>query len=209
MTTRLAHDPIELKHGGNTVQLRPSLRAGLLIVHNYTVPDIRRRLEQFDVTAFHYLVTVGSDQHQADAFLNAIYKDGVQHLEALRPKLAEFLYISLGWDFEPEKKPHGTATGADKQLSYIGILNKLFSFATGVLHWTPGETWMATPAEILVAHKAHLEAIEEVRFKSFEGSTTAKKPDPDQAARNIAEGLDPDYDRAGVRGIFAKMAGGA
>jgi hypothetical protein len=36
-----------------------------------------------------------------------------------------------------------------------------------------------------------------------------KEADRGQAARNEAEGLDPEFDRAGLRALKAKIAGGA
>jgi hypothetical protein len=87
------------------------------------------------------------------------------------------------------------------------VYRELYRTATGWLHWTPTEAWAATPTEINEAFAGHI-----AMLKAIHGSADdkpAKQTDPDQAARNVADGLDPEFDRAGLRALKAKIAGGA
>lgn len=55
----------------------------------------------------------------------------------------------------------------------------------------------ATPTEIDRAYRAHLEKLKAIHG----GGSDEKEPDPEQAERNIAAGLDPEFDRAGLQAL--------
>lgn len=66
--------------------------------------------------------------------------------------------------------------------------------------------WNATPSEIAAALEEHLDML-----RTIHGSAETKETgqvSEEQRERNIAEGLDPEFDRDALRALKAKIAGG-
>lgn len=206
MTFRLAFDPIELKHGSDTVQLRPCLLAGLLTAQRYTVMQLLEHFEQTNITVLRYLIALGCDDYQrTDAFMAAVSKDGLVNFRAFTPALAEFITISLGLDYEPKEKTPANSAVPGKPRTLDENLTDLFEFATGWLGWTPGAAWAATPAEILVARNGRYAMLRAIHG---DGSETPDKAPTAYSAADLKRvdelGHDPAFERDKLRALNLK-----
>ena len=68
-------------------------------------------------------------------------------------------------------------------------------------HRTPDTAWNATPNEIVDAVDGHLDHLRALHGTTDEDS----EPNPDQAAENEAPVLDPEFDRAGLQALKARL----
>jgi hypothetical protein len=189
---RPAYEEVTIAHGGNTVTLRPTLRAAAALEARHGFPALFRALGEFNVTVISEIIlTACSDRQSAAAFLSSLSERPLSpfFMAVHQPlvDLVEMFQIAP----DPKAKP---STG--KGTAWPDIYWMLYRTATGALGWTPDAAWNATPTEINEACIG--------RFGDGE-----KQPDAEQAAQNEALGFDPEFDRAGLRALKAKIAGGA
>ncbi|QKK28900.1 hypothetical protein FE844_004615 [Rhizobium indicum] len=189
---RPAYEEVTIAHGGKTVKLRPSLRAATILEARHGFPALFRALGDFNVSVISEIIlTACSDRQSAAAFLSSLSGRPLSpfFMAVHKPlgDLVEMLQIAP----DPKAKP---STG--KGTAWPDIYRMLYRTATGALGWTPDAAWNATPTEINEACIG--------RFGDGE-----KQPDAEQAAQNEALGFDPEFDRAGLRALKAKIAGGA
>ena len=81
-------------------------------------------------------------------------------------------------------------------------LADLYRFGTGWLGWPPSEVWNASPAELEAAFLAHVDRLVMMTPGTEAPEDTAARDAQRQA--NIAAGLDPEFDREGLRALKAK-----
>jgi hypothetical protein len=208
---RPVYEQVTLAHGGNTVTLRPSLRAAVTLEARYGFPAMFRALEEGSFTVISDIITTAANcGDDAAAFLRseAAGRSLSSFIGLARISLAELVSM-----FRPAPDP----TAADirpsgKSVMLSEFYADLYENATGWLGWTPEQAWNATPTEICRALRGQTEHLIFTgilkRDDKPTDKPTDKAPDPDQAARNVAAGLDPDFDRAGLRALKAKIAGG-
>jgi hypothetical protein len=91
---------------------------------------------------------------------------------ALNDRLSEFILALLNVKPENTTLENKSATETD----FITVLENLFEIGTGWLSWTPEQTWNASPAEIVAAHKGRLALLKGI-FGSKEKETGEKQPD--------------------------------
>lgn len=194
---RPAYEQVTIAHAGNIVALRPSLRAVATLEARHGFPALSRGLDEGSFTIVSEIILAASVSRQdAAAFLGGnLGKPLLPFFIAVRRPLEELVSM-----FMPEPvQPLDMAPRTGKEMPWSEVYRDLYRVATGKLGWIPEAAWNATPNEINEAFIG--------RFGI--GEDTAKAPDPEQAARNIADGLDPEFDRAGLRALKAKIAGGA
>lgn len=203
---RPAYEQVTIAHGGNTVTLRPSLRAAITLEARYGFPAMFRALEEGNLTIISEIILAASVSRQdAAAFLLGL--DGrplSSFIGPARLPLAELVSM-----FRPapvirlDTKALAAPTG--KSVAWADYYADLYEKATGWLGWTPETAWNATPTEIDRAYSGHVD-----KLKAMHGGEDKeeKQNDPDQAARNVAAGLDPEFDRNALRALKAKIAGG-
>nr|WP_255606831.1 hypothetical protein [Brucella anthropi] len=205
---RPAYEEVKIVHGGNTVSLRPSLRAACTLEAHYGFPALYKALDEQNFTIISEIIlSCSSSRQDGAAFLAGIPgKPLAPFFRAVQQQLAELL-IMFAPAPDPKAKP---ATGKGKPATWQEIYIAFYERATGWLRWTPEQAWNATPTEIDRAYQAHIEQLKAIHGSGDEkDKQEARKPDPDQAARNIAAGLDPEFDRAGLRALKAKIASGS
>ncbi|MDX0538485.1 hypothetical protein GOC59_02530 [Sinorhizobium medicae] len=193
---RPAYEQVTIAHGkNNTVTLRPSLRAAATLVDRHGFPALYRALDELNLTIISEIIlTASSSRQDAAAFLSVHPgRPLFPFFLAVRQPLTELVAMFMP-ALDPKAKP-----SPGKRIPWPECYRNLYRNATGELGWTPEAAWSATPTEINEAYIG----------KFGTGEENAKAPDPEQAARNIAENLDPEFDRAGLRALKAKIAGGA
>jgi hypothetical protein len=201
---RPAYEQVTIAHGGNTVTLRPSLRAAVTLEARYGFPAMFRALEEGSFTIISEIIrTASSPVQDAAAFLSGIAgKPLSSFIGPARIPLAELVSMLM-----PAPNPKAKQVPASgKSVTWSDFYGDLYENATGWLGWTPEQAWSATPTEICRAYAGHV-----AKLKAIHGSGEEQGREhghnPEQAARNIADGLDPEFDRNALRALKAKLKG--
>lgn len=204
---RPAYEEVRIAHGGNTVTLRPTLRAAVTLEARYGFPTMFRALEEGSFTIISDIIQTATDSRDdAAARLSVHPGEPLSSFIGLaRIPLAELVSMLM-----PTRDPDAVSVRpSGKSVAWGDYYADLYEKATGWLGWTPEQAWNATPTEIDRAYTGHIAKLKAIHGSSEDDKPTEKAPDPEQAARNAADGLDPDFDRAGLRALKAKIAGGA
>ncbi len=193
MKRQLAYDAIVVEFGGHTVFLRPSLRAALHLERLHGgFPELLRKIEEFDTQTIWHVITAGADMESTEPQFSAAAVLPLRDFQ----RAAQGPCIALVAAFFPEepkadrKQPSNTAPKP-----WSALFKDLYGFATGWLGWTPEAAWNATPQEITDAFAAHI-----AKFKAIHGDAEDADTGPteEQRKQNVAMGLDPEFDRAGL-----------
>lgn len=196
MNRRRAYEEVTIAHGDHAVTLRPSLRAATILEERYGLPGLFRALDDLNLAIISdiILVSFSSGDQNAAAFLSSLRGRPLSPFFAsVHDPLAEL--VSMLIPAPDPKEKHKQTTG--KPVTWAEMFATLYERATGWLGWTPEQAWNATPTEIDRAYRAHLE-----KLKALNGGTDDKEADSEQAERNIASGLDPEFDRAGLHALM-------
>ncbi|WP_296085393.1 hypothetical protein [uncultured Agrobacterium sp.] len=207
---RPAYEEVRIAHGGNTVTLRPTLRAAVTLEARYGFPAMFRALEEGSFTVFSDIIQTATDSRDdATARLSVHPGEPLSSFIGLaRIPLAELVSMLMPAPAARVDKS-ALAPPSGKSIAWSELYAHQFEQATGWLGWTPGQAWNATPTEIDRAYSAHIAKLKAIHGSGEEDKPTDRAPDPKQAAHNVAAGLDPEFDRAGLRALKAKIAGGA
>lgn len=202
---RPAYEEVTIAHGGNTVTLRPSLRAAATLEQRYGLPALERAVAECNLTIISEIILVSSRSgHQsAAALLFSLSARPLSHFfDAVQQPIADLVAM-----FAPASvQSLDTAPRTSKELSPQEVFTAFYEKATGWLGWTPEQAWNATPTEIDRAFAAHFAKLKAIHGSADSKDEAAETPDPEQAARNAAEGLDPEFDRAGLHALKFKIA---
>ena len=206
MNRRPAYEQVTIAHGGSTVTLRPTLRAAATLEARHGFPALFRALDDLHFTIISDIILSSSSSGQADAaaFLSLVPGRPLFPFSmAVRQRLADLVSM-----FTPAADPKAKRSTGGEPMPWGEVYSTLYESATGWLGWTPEAAWNATPTEITRAMSAHFDRLVTTGVL-VRDDKQVKEADPEQAARNEAEGLDPEFDRAGLRALKAKLAGGA
>ena len=193
-------DEFTLSHGGYTVRLRPSLRAAMRLerLHEGFGPLITK-LDQFNTTTIRNVILIAaSDYSAAERFLALI---STKPLQAYRHAVKGPLSSLLAAFFPSEATDTSTSTTPEKSVPWSEAYAQLYQIGTGWLGWTPAETWAATPTEITQALEGRVAHLIAMNGGAGNTETTTSAA---QRQENIAAGLDPDFDRAGLQSLKVK-----
>jgi hypothetical protein len=210
---RPAYEEVTIAHDGNTVTLRPSLRAAATLEQRHGFPALFTALVDLNLTIIaDIIMTASSDRREATAFLSPYPgKPLSPFFVAVRQPLDRLVSMFMPASFASSEK---APAGKGDPMPWAEAYGRLYDNATGWLGWTPEAAWNATPSEIARAMSAHLDRLVTtgVIVRDKQKSTSMRKnetrPNPDQTANNAAEGLDPEFDREGLRALKMKIAGG-
>ncbi|MEP7453301.1 hypothetical protein [Phyllobacterium sp. SB3] len=210
MTSRLANDELTLLHGeNNTVRLRPSLRAASKLerLHDGFFNLERRILEFHFGTVREIIMIAATDRQEATAFLAYLDTVPLKHIpDVVIPPILALCKLFLP---APEKSSKPVANPG-KPVSWPDYYADLYEKATGWLGWTPDTAWNATPTEIDRAYSGLIAKLKAIHGSSEDEKQPAKTaPDADLADRMKADGLDPQFDREGLRALKMKIASAA
>lgn len=194
MNTRRAYEVVTIAHGDFAVTLRPSLRAATILEQRHGLQALYRAIDELNFTVFSEIIRVSVIESSTDAgaFLSSLCgKPLLPFFLSVRAPLAELVSMLTP---APAKNAKGETSG--KPVTWGEVYGALYDRATGWLGWTPEQAWNATPTEIERAYTAHI-----AKLKAIHGGGEEKEADPEQAQRNIASGLDPEFDRAGLHAL--------
>ena len=191
---------ITLTHGSDTVELVPSLRAAAHLERLYDgFPALLTHVQEFHLATVRVIIaTAATDRSQAKHFLDGLIDAPLKIIRDLTVLPCLELITALLIPADDKHVPDPTA----KPTPWADLFADLFKIGTGWLGWTPAATWAATPAEIVAAFDGHVAQLKATHGSADEEDAEAKAA---QRADNIAEGLDPDFDRAGLRRLKANL----
>jgi hypothetical protein len=185
MTFRPAYDEIVLEHGSNAVILRPSLRAASTLERSHEgFAGLFRRIGEFHTgTVREIILTAATDRREALAFLDAMAGQPLKTFMTVAQHAVADLCLGFMPQSDPSTKPPPNA----KPVPWPKFYRELFRTATGWLHWTPQQTWDATPSEITEALAGHIAMLKATHGVTHEDGDQA---DPDLDAQLDRTGLD-------------------
>jgi len=192
---------VTVRYGSHVVVLRPSLRAAMTLERLHVGWEgLVHRLAQFDQVTVQALIRASAVSGlTAEALLQSFENRPLAEIKAaVAEPLAELVAMFLApLDTTTDEAP---APAPAKPKPWSDAYAELFRIGTGWLGWSPADTWAATPAEIAQAFEGHV-----AMLKAIHGAGNEEPPttDPSEAQRaaNVAAGLDPDFDRAGLRAL--------
>lgn len=208
---RLGADIISIEMAGEAYELRPSLRACMRLTHRHGLPALAGAASDFNLSII--LDMLKEAAIRPTVLLGEIATLGLGKVRnRLMAPLSQFVLALAGVDPDAIGSP---APASGEELTPAEYHARLFEIATGWLGWTPEQAWCATPAEILAARTGRTDLITDI-LKAVFGTTD--KPDagralspytPEKLKEIEAAGFDPEFDRAGLHALRAKIQGGA
>lgn len=207
-TTPRAYEGVQVQLDGVSVELRPTLRAASTLAADPGFDTLFKRLAEGHLGTMRQIIAATASRDAADVLFKVVAQTPLgQALEALLGPLT-----ALCAGFMPEQparqSKHSNQQGADTApLTWSQAFAQLHARAVGWLHLSPAEAWASTPHELAQALEAHLELTRAIHGAAEDEADTTG-PDAAQRAQNEAEGLDPDFDRAGLRALKARIEGG-
>lgn len=203
MTFRPAIDEITLALGGNTVRLRPSLRAATRLerLHDGFAGLLRNVSEFHFGTVCAVILTAATDRQEATALLAQInstpLRDAADAITApILALCAAFIPAS-----DEDAKPQSSA----KPMPWPDFYRELYRTATGWLHWTPEAAWNATPTEINEAFAGHIAMLRAIHGNPDDADSKPDAYSAEQLQQIDDQGFDPAFDRAGLSALKAKI----
>lgn len=173
----LAARSIDIELWGGVIRLKPTLRAAIRLEREHGFDRLFRLLSQGSVTAT-TAILVEHVEHVPPIFV----PDAIR----LAPQLADHLAQML--DVGPQ--PKSAAKPSGKPITLADHFTRLYQLGTGVLGWTPADTWASSPHEILAAHEGRIELIDQILVAVFgtkkDGDTPSEpnfRADPDRRAK--------------------------
>lgn len=207
MTKLFAYDEITLEYGGNAVFLRPSLRAATRLERLHgDFPALLRKIDEFDTRTIRAVITYSTDRAATDTLLTYAAKQPLSGFkQAAQAPMFDLVAALMPQSPEGQTKTESPGT----PMPWSEVYRELFKMATGWLGWTPAAAWNATPQEITDAFSAHIAKLKAVHGSAEDDQDTTG---PTEEQRKQAEelGLDPEFDRAGLRALkgLSKMREG-
>lgn len=156
---RLAAQDILIRHGGDTVRLRPSLRAAVILETRYSLFPVLTGIEQCSVEVIEAILDATAvDPIAARRLLIAkVDRHGVRQLQHLWQPLFDLVCACYGVGENPDEGyQQQRQEQAGKRVSMIEALATLYQIATGWLGWTPDAALSATSDQIIAAHKGFI-----------------------------------------------------
>ncbi|WP_219907819.1 phage tail assembly chaperone, partial [Cereibacter changlensis] len=142
------------------------------------------------------ILIAATDRSAAEAFLSHMAGQPLRTFtEATHGPLAS-LCAALMPSPTASTKPRTTSA---KTMPWADYYSELFQIATGWLGWSPDTAWNATPAEITCAFDGHVAMLKTIHRSADEEDNSPA--DQARRERNLAAGLDPDFDREGLHSL--------
>jgi len=207
MNNRPASD-IALTYGSNTVWLRPSLRAATVLerMHGGFVPLLQKVQQGHTGTLREIVLNSATDRAAGQRLVGAMKGATIV---TIHKTLAEPAFALIAALMTPDKDQGEAAKApSGKPVAWGDLYADAYKIATGWLGWTPETAWSATLPEILQAFDGHIDQLKAVHGSAEDATNTTPAMSADQRQANIDAGLDPDFDREGLRALKARHSKG-
>ncbi|GBD48532.1 phage tail assembly chaperone [Methylopila sp. Yamaguchi] len=177
----LAARDIVVEIGGSSIRLWPTLRAATRLEREHGLQKLGFLLAQGSICA-----------------TTAILAEHVDHVPAITVadamRLAPDLLLHLTQLADLGEQPKGKGKPTGQPTTLVDLHRQLFGLGTGVLGWTPADTWAASPAEIVAAYDARRELLTALFGAGEQNVADAPdhpnfKADPDRRAKLKALGV--------------------
>ncbi|MEP1592146.1 hypothetical protein [Sulfitobacter sp.] len=200
MNNRPASD-IALTYGSNTVWLRPSLRAATVLecMHGGFVPLLQKVQQGHTETLREIVQNSATDRAAARNLLNVM--KGAKLIDVQQVLIAP-AFALIGALMTPDHATGQAEAAKAPSVAWAALYADAYKIATGWLGWTPETAWSATLPEIMRAFDGHIDQLKAIHGSADEGTTgTPEKLErtAEQRQANIDAGLDPEFDREGLR----------
>lgn len=185
--------------GPHAVTLRASLQVAVALENLVggiaaTWDDIARQ----KLTALQAVIRASAtDRQEAERLLSYSATHPLASFVSPAQAACLALLVSVLAPAEGEATPSEPATAP---MTLSQFFTELFSRATTWLHWPPSEVWNASVSEIVTA----LEAQAERELRRAGVTSESKAATTAQRQTNIDSGLDPEFDREGLRALKAR-----
>ncbi|WP_020187107.1 hypothetical protein [Methylopila sp. 73B] len=174
----LAARDITVEIGGGSIRLRPTLRAATRLEREHGLQKLGALLAQGSISATAAILAEHVDTVPAVTVHDAM-------------RLAPDLLLHLTQLADLGEQPTGKGKPTGKPIALVDLHHQLFGLGTGVLGWTPAETYAASPAEILAAYNVRRKLLATL----FGGAT-----DNTDAAADLPT---PEERKAGIEALRA------
>lgn len=189
-----------LCHGPHAVTLRASLRAAVALD---ALPGgfagVWDGLARQKLTTLHAVIRAcATDRAGAERLLAHAATTPLAHLAQCAQAACLALLSGILTPARQGEAPSPSTAPAKPVSDYLA---DLYRYGTGWLGWPPSEVWNASPAELEAAVLAHFD-----RLVMMTPGADAPEGATNEAQRqaNIAAGLDPEFDRDGLRALKAR-----
>ena len=187
-----------LRHGNHAVTLRASLRAAVALDNlPGGIPGAWDSLMRQTYTGIRAVIlATATDRAEALSVMASLSdKPLASFLSRAQAACLELLMNLL-----PEPDEPAPASTTAQPMALRDYFAELFKFGTTILEWPPSEVWQASPAEIDAILRARLERLE----AAANGEPHKPAMSAEQRQANAEAGLDPDFDRHGLRALKAR-----
>lgn len=207
MNTPHAYNEIAIEYGGNIVFLRPSLRAATCLerLHN-GFPMLLVKVQQGHTETLREIVQHSATDRAAGQRLVGEMKGATIvtiHKALINPAFALITALMTPDLHKDQGEAAKAPTG--KPVKWADFYADTYKIATGWLGWTPDTAWNATMPEIMQAFDGHIEQLKAIHGGADDDATGASEMSADQRQSNIDQGLDPEFDRAALHALRAKL----
>ncbi|ALN73585.1 phage tail assembly chaperone [Aureimonas sp. AU20] len=147
-------EKIEMTIGGETVELRPTLRAALRLARDFN--GYQGLLSAMSEGSMTVLARIVRECFPRPALPHDLFPNDRPLAQTIADYRLACIALVSGFLASPqEDKPDSTAQGAsregEKPFDAVRYFEDLFGFAIGILKWPPETAWNATPGEIRAA----------------------------------------------------------
>lgn len=180
---RLVAQDTLIRHGGDIVRLRPSLRAAIILETRYSLFPVLTGIEQCSLDIFEAIIDATAvDPIAARRLLIAeVDQHGVRQLKHLLQPFFDLVCACYGVGENPDEGyQQQRQEQAGKRVSMIEALATLYQIATGWLGWTPDAALSATPDQIIAAHKGFI-----AKHRALNGVVEEADEAPQYDPRNL------------------------
>lgn len=190
---------ILLQIGPHAVTLRASLQVAVALeALPGGISILWDGIARQKISALHSVIRAAStDRQEAERLL--AHAATLPLVQLLDPAQAACLALLASILAPTEGEADPSSAPKSESMTLARFFTELFCQATTWLRWPPSEVWNASVAEIVTALEARAER--ELRQAGIQPEGTPAKTEQHQA--NIAAGLDPDFDRAGLARLKA------
>ena len=205
MNTRPASD-ITLTYGDHTVWLRPSLRAATVLerMHGGFVPLLQKIQQGHTGTLREIVLNSATDRAAGQRLLHALKGAKLKDVQETLTIPAFAILTALMTPDLATGQAEATKAPTGKPVQWADLYTDTYKIATGWLGWTPDTAWSATLPEIHRAFEGHIDQLKAIHGAADEAAAEAPGISAEQRQANIDVGLDPDFDREGLRALKAR-----